>query len=658
ERADVYAIGTILYQMITGRRYFEATGNIVADAQALQSHTTVRPRVYNRQIDSDLEIITLKALRSERSERYRNVSALKADIDHYLHGELISAKPVTVWALTQKTILRNKAMSVVIATFILMMVAGALIVFIAQKSQNDTLNQMIELAKQNEKKAIDAMDLAKRNAIDAQTQTAIAKKNEDFARQKELEAKEKQKQLEQEQFAKKFAEGQVKEVTEQSTRLMQEKLQQEQELLATSEQNERLRKAQEQRSPQNRNSPQDTNPEVMSLWHKARTLYAEPFAGGNFFQKKPELVLEQINQCMDLVNKILLLDRTFAPAWVMKARLHLATMELDSAIDTLGKAKSYIPPDAMFPPNEDLGTLRETAQKLKAINGDPFHNAGQVFNKNIGVFNYTTLQIIRYFAEHPTFRPGTPQSGNLINRPSTPNELVASLVLNTKEHPPQVTLESDPTKPGYFRLQINKAEDISSLAILRKLKISQLAVHGSKNVDWTTLEQMGLEGLDLAGSKVDQIPIPPFSTGYARLKNLDLTDTGIPQISALSQMPLLEKVNLARTPVKDISPLRGKRLKDVNLCGTSVSDISPIVQSSLNFLDITDAPIKTIAPLQMASLDTLVLSLNQIQDTGFLLPLRANKNIKIIRTQDDPVDQSAKDFWRRYDAGSYPASTF
>jgi serine/threonine protein kinase len=37
ERADVYSIGTILYQMLAGRRHFEATGNIVKDADAKNS---------------------------------------------------------------------------------------------------------------------------------------------------------------------------------------------------------------------------------------------------------------------------------------------------------------------------------------------------------------------------------------------------------------------------------------------------------------------------------------------------------------------------------------------------------------------------------------------------------------------------------------------
>jgi serine/threonine protein kinase len=73
ERADVYSIGTILYQMLSGRRHFEATGNIVNDGQALKTHEPVRPRTFNPQIHADLEIITLKALRNAPADRYQRV---------------------------------------------------------------------------------------------------------------------------------------------------------------------------------------------------------------------------------------------------------------------------------------------------------------------------------------------------------------------------------------------------------------------------------------------------------------------------------------------------------------------------------------------------------------------------------------------------------
>jgi len=113
-RADVYSLGTILYQMCTGRRHFKATGNFVADLQALQTHEPIRPRAINPSLDSDLEIIILKCLRTETDARYRSVSALLADLRHFQRGEPITAKSTTTIDLIRKIIRRNKVATLII----------------------------------------------------------------------------------------------------------------------------------------------------------------------------------------------------------------------------------------------------------------------------------------------------------------------------------------------------------------------------------------------------------------------------------------------------------------------------------------------------------------------------------------------------------------
>ena len=168
ERADVYSIGTILYQMLAGRRHFEATGNIVKDAQTLKTHEPARPRAFNPQIHPDLEIITLKALRNAPAERYRSVAALRADIDHYRRGEVISAKPVSPVDLLKKLVLRNKVVSAVSAASFLIVVCGVLISLYflnaRLKDANDQYalaEKRLQLANQREQEAKLASGLAK-----------------------------------------------------------------------------------------------------------------------------------------------------------------------------------------------------------------------------------------------------------------------------------------------------------------------------------------------------------------------------------------------------------------------------------------------------------------------------------------------------------------
>lgn len=107
-RADVYALGTILYQMCTGRKHFTASGNLIADFQALQNHEPLRPRAIRPTLDADLEVIIMKCLRSDPAERYRSVSALLADLQRFRQGDPITARPVTIFARSRKFVRRHK----------------------------------------------------------------------------------------------------------------------------------------------------------------------------------------------------------------------------------------------------------------------------------------------------------------------------------------------------------------------------------------------------------------------------------------------------------------------------------------------------------------------------------------------------------------------
>jgi serine/threonine-protein kinase len=114
--------------MVTGKRHFAATGTLLVDIQTLQTHETPRPRSINPQVDPDLELIILNCLRQNPADRYRGVAALLADMDRYLKGETISARPVTALEVFRKLIQRNRAASIVAASalaLILLIVTGA-----------------------------------------------------------------------------------------------------------------------------------------------------------------------------------------------------------------------------------------------------------------------------------------------------------------------------------------------------------------------------------------------------------------------------------------------------------------------------------------------------------------------------------------------------
>jgi tRNA A-37 threonylcarbamoyl transferase component Bud32 len=88
---DVWALGVILYELVTGRRPFVANGEAAVRDAILHSEP-VSPRALQPKIDKDLEAICLKCLQKEPLVRYPSAAALAGDLERWLRGEPILAR--------------------------------------------------------------------------------------------------------------------------------------------------------------------------------------------------------------------------------------------------------------------------------------------------------------------------------------------------------------------------------------------------------------------------------------------------------------------------------------------------------------------------------------------------------------------------------------
>jgi serine/threonine protein kinase/tetratricopeptide (TPR) repeat protein len=166
-RTDVYSLGVILYEMLTGNGPYDVQGSAIHEAARMICELPPRPLGKSwpggRKPDRDLETIVQKALEKEPGDRYQSVNALAGDIERFLTNQPILARPPTTLYQLRKMVARRK-LPFAFAGSVLVLIATLAVVMTVQAgriaAERDRANYEAESARQVSKFLVELFEVS------------------------------------------------------------------------------------------------------------------------------------------------------------------------------------------------------------------------------------------------------------------------------------------------------------------------------------------------------------------------------------------------------------------------------------------------------------------------------------------------------------------
>ena len=142
--SDVYSLGVLLYELLTGRYPYEperkglaAIEEAIRNDEAPLASSQARDRATVKALGGEIDAILAKALKREPGQRYATADAFAGDIERYLNGERVIARPDSLGYRLSKSIRRHRVGFAAIGAVLLAVVSGAALAMVQAKRASD-----------------------------------------------------------------------------------------------------------------------------------------------------------------------------------------------------------------------------------------------------------------------------------------------------------------------------------------------------------------------------------------------------------------------------------------------------------------------------------------------------------------------------------------